>query len=307
MELRHLRYFIAVAEQLNFTRAAASLHTAQPSLSQQIRDLEDELGTPLLKRSRRHVELTPAGRVFLDEARLVLAQTQRAVRLARQAAAGAESSFSIGFVPAAEVRIFPQVLPMMRAQYPGLELSFHSLTTAEQTQALLDRHIDVGFLRPPLGHPQLSGEVVMSERLVVVLPANHPLAAQERIAPAALADSQFIHINPHQAGQVLHGRIQDWLQRHQLVGQVCQEVHNVLTLLSLVSMGNGLALLPDYAEHLRFRNIVTRRLTEDEPEIELLMAWRTADGSPTSQFFRALVREWAEQSSAVGKRGSQGR
>lgn len=189
---------------------------------------------------------------------------------------------------------------MMRAQYPGLELSFHSLTTAKQIQALLDRSIDVAFLRPPLVHPQLSGEAVVTERLV--LPADHPLAAQERIAPSELADARFIHINRQQAGQTLHERIQDWLQRHQLAGQVCQEVHNVLTLLSLAGMGNGLALLPDYAEPLRFRNVVPRRLAADEPEIELLMAWRSADGSSVGQFFRSLVWEWAQANAPAGRR-----
>ena len=291
MELRHLRYFVAVAEDLNFTRAAARLHTAQPSLSQQIRDLEAELGLPLLIRSKRHVELTAAGSVFLDEARLVLAQAQRAVQLARQAAEPAVRRLSIGFVPAAEVRIFPRLLPMLRAEYPGLDLGFHSLTTAEQSEALVNGSIDLAFLRPPLADPRLAWETVMNERLVVVLPADHPLAAYERIPPAALADAEFLQINAHHAGQGLYDAIRQWQQRHRLTLHATQEVHNVLTLLSLVGMGAGVTLLPDYAEQLLFRNVVTRPLSGDEPRVPLLMAWRADDTSPAGAFFRQLVRE----------------
>ncbi|TWH76016.1 LysR family hca operon transcriptional activator [Azomonas agilis] len=292
MELRHLRYFIAVAETLNFTRAAERLHTAQPSLSQQIKDLEDELGTSLLTRSKRRVELTPAGTVFLNEARLVLAQAERAILLARQAAQLNASQFSIGFVPSAEIKIFPHVLPTMRAQYPNLELNFHSLTTAEQIKALVKKTIDVAFLRPPIEHPDLSSEAIMTEPLVLVMPADHPLSQCQRILPEHLMDTDFIQINAQQAGQSLYNSIQDWLQRHHLDVRVTQEVHNVLTLLTLISMGGGVSLLPDYAEQMLFRNIATRHL-EDEapPSTTLLMAWRTADTSMSNQFFRGLVRE----------------
>lgn len=291
MELRHLRYFIAVAETLNFTRAAARLHTAQPSLSQQIKDLEYELGTALLVRSKRRVELTAAGAVFLNEARLVLAQTERAVLLARQAAGAQHHQFSIGFVPSAEIKIFPHVLPTMRAQYPNLELNFHSLTTAEQIKALVKKTIDVAFIRPPLNHPELSSETVMTESLVLVMPADHPLANYQRIPPERLKETDFIQINAQQAGQSLHDSIQGWLQQHQLDVRVTQEVHNVLTLLTLISMGGGVSLLPDYAEQMLFRNIATRHLEEEPPTAPLLMAWRTEDTSASNQFFRDLVRE----------------
>lgn len=303
MELRHLRYFVAVAEELNFTRAAARLHTAQPSLSQQIRDLEAELGTPLLLRSKRHVELTPAGQVFLDEARLVLAQAQRAIVLARHAAGPPASRLSIGFVPSAEVKVFPRVLPMMRAQFPRTELSFHSLTTAEQIEALLNKSIDIAFLRGPLSHPLLTSEAVMNERLVVVLPADSPLAACEHIAPQALATTDFVHVNAEQAGQSLYAAVQAWLQRNHLERRVTQEVHNVLTLLSVISMGGGVTLLPDYAEQMVFRNVVTRHLSGDEPSVPLLMAWRADEASPAATFFRELVREVQRTPESAGDPG----
>lgn len=291
MELRHLRYFVAVAEDLSFTRAAARLHTAQPSLSQQIRDLEAELGTPLLIRTKRHVELTTAGNVFLNEARLVLAQAQRAIMLTRQASKPGASQLSIGFVPAAEVKIFPRMLPMMRAQYPGIELTFHSLTTAEQTEALLNQKIDIAFLRPPINNPLLSSEIVMNERLVVVLPSDHPLSSHQKISPEEMVDSDFVQINPHHAGRFLYETIQQWIQEHQLKLRVTQEVHNVLSLLTLISMGGGISLLPDYAEQLVFRNVVARRLSGNEPQVPLVMAWRSDDSSLTGDFFRQLVRE----------------
>ncbi len=291
MELRHLHYFVAVAEELNFTRAAARLHTAQPSLSQQIRDLEAEVGTPLFERSKRHVALTPAGAVFLNETRLVLAQATRAVELARQAAHRQGSMLRVGFVPAAEVRIFPRVLPMLRAQFPEVELSFHSLTTAEQTEALLAKRIDVGFLRPPLDHPQLASTVVMNEGLVLVLPADHSLAALPAIPPQALQGVPFLRINPDQAGHALDDAIQAWLRQRQLALPVFQEVHNVLTLLSLISMGGGVTLLPEYAEQLTFRNVVTRRLSVPSQAVPLLLAWRKDTAQPMADAFVQLVQE----------------
>lgn len=303
MELRHLHYFVAVAEELNFTRAAARLHTAQPSLSQQIRDLEAEVGAPLFERSKRHVALTPAGAVFLNEARLVLAQATRAVELARQAAHRQGSALRVGFVPAAEVSIFPRVLPMLRAQFPEVELSFHSLTTAEQTAALLAKRIDVGFLRPPLDQPELASTVVMNEGLVLVLPADHPLAALPDIPPQSLQGVPFLRINPEQAGHALDTAIQAWLQQLQPEPPVFQEVHNVLTLLSLISMGGGVTLLPEYAEKLTFRNVVTRRLSVPSQSVPLLMAWRSDTPQPMAEAFVQLVREslgWPDRARSGG-------
>ncbi|MCX5496237.1 LysR substrate-binding domain-containing protein [Kaistia dalseonensis] len=283
-----MRYFVAVAEELSFTRAAERLHTAQPSLSHQIRDLEDEVGVELLSRNKRHVALTEAGRVFLDEARLVLAQAQRACQLARQAAGPARATLNVGFVPAAEVKIFPRVLPLMRASMPGLAMTFQNLPTGALEDGLLDGSIDIAFMRPPLHDDRLASETVLEEQMVAVIPADHRLAAKAAIAARDLSGENLVRINPRQAG-VLHGITQDWLGAHGVVMGSGQEADNVLTLLTLVSMGGGVALLPDYAKELVFRNVTTRPLADPATPAPLIMAWRRADPSKAATTFRTFV------------------
>lgn len=290
MELRHLRYFVAVAEELNFTRAAERLRTAQPSLSQQIRDLEDEVGTALFVRNKRRVELTAAGTVFLDEARLVLAQSQRAITLARRAAQSEGGTLTIGFVPAAEVKIFPNMLTAMRARFPNLQVVLRSLTTAEQRMALLDHSIDVAFMRLPADDVRLSFEIVLQETVEIALPATHPLAAQETISIHQLADVPYLQISPLHAGS-LHGVVELFLAEHNVSLRPQQEVENVLTLLTLISMEEGFSFLPDYAHRLLFRNVVGRPLSEPAPTVSLAMVWRATDHSPELMTFLDLVRQ----------------
>lgn len=293
MELRHLRYFVAVAEELNFTRAAARLRTAQPSFSQQIRDLEAEIGAELLTRTKRHVALTEAGRVFLDEARLTLAQAQRAVAMARRAAHVGDRRMTIGFLPAAEVKIFPAMLTYMRARFPDLNLVFNSLTTAEQIEALLRQEIDVGFLRLPVGDQALSWEVVLQERLVAVLPADHPVAEKEALSAGDLAEVPFLRVMARHAGN-LSDAVEGFFRAHRVEPNAVQEVENILTLMSLIGMGVGFSLLPDYVQRLAFRNVVTRPLAGPPIFVDLAMVWRTADRSEETTAFRAIVREAME-------------
>ncbi|MGE4372492.1 MAG: LysR substrate-binding domain-containing protein [Xanthobacter sp.] len=290
MELRHLRYFVAVAEELNFTRAAARLNTAQPSFSQQIRDLEAEIGTPLLMRTKRRVELTDAGRVFLDEARLVLAQSQRAVTLARRAAQMEARKLTIGFLPSAEVKIFPTMLSVMRARFPDLNPVFRSLTTAEQMEALSRREIDVGFVRMPVTDPALAWKTVLTERLAAIIPADHPLASASAIDIRELEQTPFLRITPEQAGG-LHDIVERYLREHQVAITPAQDVDNVTTMMTLVGLGTGFALLPDYVSHLLFRNVTTRPLQDDAPDVELVMAWHRENDSPDLAAFRDLVCE----------------
>lgn len=290
MELRHLRYFVAVAEELNFTRAAARLRTAQPSFSQQIRDLEDEVGTPLLTRTKRRVALTEAGRAFLDEARLVLAQAQRAVEVARRAARIDERKLIIGFLPSAEVKIFPSMLTVMRARFPELNLVFRSLTTLEQQRALSQREIDVGFLRLPVADPALRFEAVLRERLVAVMPADHPLARAEAVDIADLAPFPFLRISPHHAGG-LHDIVEGFLRASRVEVMPVQDVDNVMTMMTLVGLGAGFTLLPDYVEHLLFRNVTTRPLTGTQTLVDLAMVWHQDNASQELATFRRLVVE----------------
>lgn len=288
MELRHIRYFVAVAEELNFSRAALKLHTAQPSLSQQIRDLETEIGAPLFTRNKRNVALTEAGRAFLDEARLTLAQAQRAVASARRAADTKARMLTIGFLPAAEIKIFPSILTALRSRFPTTQIVLKSMTTWEQKEALLQGEIDVGFLRSPVDDSVLASEVVLNERLCAVVPANHPLAQRKEIRLSDLADTPFLQIEPVHAGS-LSEIIDRFMKNHGLQFRTAQKVENVLTLMSLVSMGQGFSILPDYAEQLVFRNVVARPFAEPTPLIDLVMVWRRDDDFEESRLLRELV------------------
>ena len=289
MELRHIRYFIAVAEELNFTRAAERLRTAQPSLSQQIRDLEEEVGTPLLERTKRRVALTPAGRAFLDEARLVMAQTQRAVTMARRAAQPEPTRLAIGFLPSAEVKIFPSVLSGIRAQYPDIQVELRHMTTGEQRAALENGRIDVAFMRLPVDEVTLIRDVVLLEKIVVVLPENHELADLREIPLDMLAPFPYLRVAPSHAGNLLeiteaHCRAMEVQLRP------IQDVENVLTLLTLIGMGIGFGLLPDYAEHLVFKNVTTRPLAGSAPSVELAMVRRRDRDFPALSGFVDLVK-----------------
>src|ERR1700756_1984948 len=230
MELRHLRYFVAVAEELNFTRAAQRLNTAQPSLSQQIQDLEQEIAVPLFIRTKRSVKLTAAGTAFLDEARLTLAQSRRAIASARKAAQAGESTLVLGFGPAAEIKLFPGTLTSLRASFPKLRLEFRSMTTLQQREALLHKEIDLAFLRPPIHEPSLEAIPVLREQLVAVLPADHPLAGEGPLDFAELSGYPFIEISPlhssHLFGLVRAAALEKGVQLN-----TTQQVVNVLTML----------------------------------------------------------------------------
>jgi LysR family transcriptional regulator, hca operon transcriptional activator len=163
MDQRHLRYFIAVAEEMSFTRAVERLHTVQPSLSQQIRRREEIVGTQLFHRQKCSLQLTEAGRIFLQESRRILQYTDHAIALARNAARAEAGFMTIGFVPGAEGEIFPRVLPILRGKYPDIELSLRNMTTPEQLEALQNHEINVGFLRPPIDNPDIAYETVWHE------------------------------------------------------------------------------------------------------------------------------------------------
>lgn len=290
MELRHLRYFIAVAEALSFTRAAQKLHTAQPSLSLQIKNLEEEVGTPLFERTRRKVELTNAGKVFLDEARLVVTQAERALTLARQAAQRERPRLAIGFVPAAEIRIFPNVLPRLRLDCPELSVELDSLPTFRQEDVLLAGKIDVAFMRAPIVSPALTSKVVLSEPLVALLPASHRLASKARISPRDLVDEPFISPHPVYAGAV-YTAAREWLDSNGAQPVVAQVASNILLNLNLVGMGLGYTLLPEYARVLASPAVCCRPLDEASPLIELLMVWDPQRRSAELDRMLGLVME----------------
>lgn len=288
MELRQLRYFIAVAEELSFTRAAARLHIAQPSLSQQIQALEQELTVCLLERSRRHVQLTTAGIAFLEEARLTLSHADRALKCAREAA-GRVSSLAIGFIPAAEVRIFPFALPQLRMHFPDLNIELHSLPTPHLEAALREHQIDIAFMRGPVSE-DLQSEIVLSEPLVAVLPLGHPLCELERIPVRALAHEKFVGMNPDYAGQQLCNVVAEWGGQFGLSCDHEQSACNVLLDMNLVAMGLGYSILPAYVAEVAGRSVCCRPFEETTPTIALMAVTRAGAHSEQLNTLLKLAR-----------------
>ena len=241
MELRHLRYFLAVAEELHFGRAAARLGIAQPPLSQQIRQLEQELGVTLFHRTKRRVEITPAGQAFSEEVRQVFAQAERAVSTARRAGRGEIGQLDIGFAPSADLDILPRVLRVWNARFPAVEIDLHPMLPSAQTEALRDGRIHIGFVRLPLEESGLVVETIQREPLLAVLPAGHPLARRARVRLAQLADDRMIMF-PRRMAPGYYDLLISMCRSAGFTPRVLGEPGSIPTNLGLVSAGLGVTL-----------------------------------------------------------------
>jgi LysR family transcriptional regulator, hca operon transcriptional activator len=291
MELRHLRYFVAVAEELNFTRAAERLETAQPSLSQQIKHLEKFLGTALLVRNKRRVQLTEAGHMFLSESRDILARTERAIQRIRENAGDLATELSVAVAPAAEVKVLPKLLPLVQRKMPGLRLILHTMPTSEQKIAFANHSLDVGFLRGPVSLPNAVIEPLLDEKLVIGLPSKHPLAAKKRLRIADLNEHPFIMIS-RKGSPELHDAVIAFCERSGLRPPVAQRASNVLGNLNLIRNGVGFGLLPDYVASILPRGVTLRHLDlKPEPVVPLMLARSNRTQSPLLPGFLRLVRE----------------
>jgi len=294
MGLRHLRYFVAVAEELHFGRAAARLFIAQPPLSQQIQQLERELGLTLFQRTSRRVQLTPAGEVFLMGVRQTLAALDAAVQSARRASRGETGWLGIGFAASATYDLLPAVLHDFRAQFPDVHLSLMELNAAEQSVALRDRSIHVGFARPYAEEAEVAVEAVLREPFLVALPESHPLAAQPALSLPLLAGEPFVSF-PERPLPSYAQVVRAVCEGAGFAPRVVQEVREMQTAISLVAAGLGVALLPASVQHLRRDGVVYRPLPNDAPRTELAVISRKEDASPTLQNFLAIVREQVRQ------------
>jgi LysR family transcriptional regulator, hca operon transcriptional activator len=295
VELRHLRYFVAVADELNFTRAAIRLNTSQPSLSQQIRQLETEVGVALLNRSRHHVALTDAGRVFLRETKDILGRIDHAGRLAKQAATGRAGDLSVGTFPAADVRIFPALRPLVATHLPNVHLILHSKYAVEPVMGLQTGALDVAFMRGPLDVDGLDVIELARERIVVVLPAHHPLTRRTRIPIDVLHDLPCITIERALA-PALHDAIAALYRKARIRMQAVSSADNVFGHLQLVREGLGFALLPDSVGALLPPGVVIKPLASDPvPEVSIVAAWKRGNGSALVRGFLDLVRQAASR------------
>jgi LysR family hca operon transcriptional activator len=290
MELRHLRYFVAVAEEGSLTLAAEKrLHTAQPSLSRQIRDLELEVGVKLLVRSSRGIELTEAGRVFLDQARLALLQVEAAGEAARRAAQPAKASFVLGFLTGHEVVWLPEALHILRDELPAIEVTLSSQSSPELAGALLRGTVDVAFLRREDRAPGLAFKLLVKEPLVAVLPRDHRLAARNTIRPRDLVGEIFI--KPTKAAPALKVVIDDYAARSRISLTPDHEAENLSMAISLVASTGGMTLLPLYAQNFLPPSVVSRPLQGDAPTIDLVLGYSKANTSPLLKRFLARADE----------------
>ncbi len=288
MELRHLRYFVAVAEEGSLTVAAERrLHTAQPSLSRQIRDLEYEIGVQLLTRSVRGIELTAAGRVFLDHARLALTQVEAASEAARRAARPTKPLFALGFLTGQEMDWLPEAMRILRDELPNIEVTVSSQYSPELADALMRGKLDLAFLRREPKTPDLEFKTVTKEPLIVVLPSDHRLASRAAIDPREIVEETFIAVS--NTAPALRVVIDDYLKRSNLDITPAHEVDNLAMAMSLVASTRGVALLPAYAQNFLPWSVISRPIEGDAPTIDLVVGYNKSNTSSILKLFLSRI------------------
>ncbi len=292
MELRHLRYFVTLAEELHFGRAAERLHIAQPPLSQQIRQLETELGFQLFQRTKRNVQLTQAGQVFLSEVQQILNQLEQAIEVGRQTSRGFRGQLVVGFVSSAAYNILPTILRTFRTLIPNVDLELHELTTDQQLQWLQDHRIDVGFLRPPVEKESFCWEIIFHEPLMMALPEAHPLANQTSVSLRSLKNEPFIMF-PRTLAPGLHDPIISLCLQAGFSPNIAQEAIQMQTIVSLVAAEMGVAIVPESLQHLQRTGVVYKPIQQPTPKVAIAMIWQHHNTSPTVQKFIEVVRQIA--------------
>jgi DNA-binding transcriptional LysR family regulator len=293
IETRHLRYFIAVAEELHFGRAAQRLHIAQPGLSQQIQALEAQLGVSLLTRTRRRVELTAAGNVFLEEGRRALAQLERAENLARRAEYGEIGRLTIGGTEAATWDVLPELMREFRRRYANVDLAIREMATPVQLAALSDGEIDVGFVRPPISTEGLVARTVREDRLGVLLPEAHRLASLREIPLTALAgESLVVHpTRPSSWADFMISICRD----AGFEPRIGQEANETATAVSFVAAGLGLTIVPVSLKGMVRPGVVYRPIADPAPRAQLLLIYRSGPLPPTVVRLLAVAHSlWPE-------------
>ena len=288
MDLRSLRYFVAVAEELHFSRAAERLHISQPPLSRQIQKLEQVLGSKLLKRTQRRVELTPAGALFYRHAVAILAAVQEAAGEVRRSERGEVGRLVVGFFIGTTYRLLPEILRMFRSQAPNVELVLQEMTIAEVPDALAAGTIDVGFLRPPVSDPILDAQVLLREPFVLAVPAGSRFARQREVELVGLSQEPFVMFPPGQS--VLYSQIMGACHKAGFVPKVVQEARHPETLVGLVRSGAGVTLVPSSVRLRGGSGVVFRPVAGPLPQTEIAVAWRRSDDSPLLKAFLNAAR-----------------
>ena len=292
---RRLRYFVVVAEELNFSRAAERLHVSQPPLSKQIKQLEQELGCRLFERVGRGVLLTEAGRLLLGEAYRILDQIEQTQNLVRRAGRGEIGRIILGFTPSAANVVLPSVLGEFTVRYPDVELSLHELKADDLVERLDNKWLDVAFLYLPFDDDRFRCEVVSSERLVLALPDGHPLASQAQVGMTELAEEPFVMPTRHRHMPGLYGQITTLCRQAGFVPrEVQREVWQMQTILGLVGGGIGVALVPETFRDLPRKGVTYKYLRDLDPVVQMGVVSRRDDAVPVLDSFLGMVRKAAE-------------
>jgi DNA-binding transcriptional LysR family regulator len=300
MDLRRLRSFVAAAEELSFNRAAQRLRIAQPPLSNQIKQLEEELGVRLFERTSRGVRMTEAGEALLEEARRIFVQVDQTVNLVRRVGYGAVGRLTLGFVPSASNEVLPPILHSFRDRYPDVELFLREMRPDRVVQRLHDKQIDVGFLYLPLDDASLNIECVSREPLVLALAESHPLASKARVELQALAEEPFI-LPARYPMPGLYGQVTEVCRQAGFVPKAVQkDVWLMQTIVGLVAGGIGVALVPASLRNLHRRGVVYKSVYGLSPTVELGVVWRRDDPGVVLNSFLQAVRERFQDQDPVG-------
>ena len=298
MELRHLRYFVAVADAGSLTVAAArKLHTSQPSLSRQICDLEDEVGAQLLTRSAHGIELTPAGRAFLDHARLVLSHAEAAAGAARRIANPTKPCFVMGFLTGHELTWMPEALQILRDELPNIDVMISSQYSPQLADALSKGKVDAAFLRQEQGMPDLAFKLLVKEPLVVILPNDHRLAGLKSISPRDLMGEPFVAVSD--TAPILRAVVDDYLKRSGVDITPAHQADHLAMGMSLIASTRGVGLLPAYAENFLASSLTSRPLKGDTPTVDLVLGYKKSNRSP---ILRLLLSRLDELIARVSKK-----
>ncbi|MBZ6384901.1 MULTISPECIES: LysR family transcriptional regulator [Pantoea] len=282
IELRHLRYFLAVAEELHFGRAAQRLNISQPPLSQQIMQLEQEIAAKLFIRTNRSVQLTPAGQQFLSDARAILQQVEQAVGRAARLERGEEGELRIGFTSSAPFTgLVSDALYQFRQRWPQVHIQMQEINTRQQLVPLHEGQLDLGVMRNTLLPPDLRHQLLLREPLRAVVHWAHPLADAESISISELANEPFVFFDP-QGGTALHGEILSLLHRYHIKPYIMQEVGEAMTILGLVATGLGVSILPASFARARLADVVWLPLREEDALSEVWLVW-SCEREPSMQ------------------------
>ncbi len=291
MELRHLRYFCAVAEHGSFTAAARQLNVSQSGVSGQVRDLEKEIGLNLFRRKPREVTLTPEGSIFFREAREILIRADRAVEVAVRSSQDLSGSLTVGLCGPVTAAFLPKLIREFRKQFPGVTLALRELVPSAQIEALLNGHIDVAFSRgiSPQSKSSVSHELLVREPLIIALQKGHPLAGEQTILLKRLAPERLILYCREGAPEVFDA-IVAMCKRAKFSPRIVNTPRSWQSILTMVEAGEGIAIVPSCVRYLRSNDVIFRPLTDKRCTVDAIFAWRRNESSAVTDTFLALLR-----------------